>query len=234
MSELSSNIKDRVLQLAEIQEGNKQIFFAKTGLKYGNFTSKSKKSDLASQSVADILSTYPDVNPTWLLTGKGSMLNDKYVQADKELETYEAKLLAEQKKAPKFKGIPLVLTAAIAGFGGSAFTLDQKDVKDYYQIPAFRHKQVDFMMEIDGSSMYPKYNSGDVVACTILKERRFLQWNKVHVVATKEQGIIVKRIHEGSAGTLKMVSDNERYPPFEVPEDEITGIALVVGVIRLE
>jgi hypothetical protein len=31
-----------------------------------------------------------------------------------------------------------------------------------------------------------------------------------------------------------MVSEDPEYDPFEIPKEEITGIALVVGVIRLE
>ena len=83
--------------------------------------------------------------------------------------------------------------------------------------------------------MYPKYNSGDVIACAIINERTFIQWNKPHVIVTKEQGIFVKRILEGKKkSTLGLKSDNKDYPLFEVPTDEITGIALVIGVIRLE
>ena len=33
---------------------------------------------------------------------------------------------------------------------------------------------------------------------------------------------------------LKAVSDNKDYPPFEIPVEEITGIALVIGSISLE
>jgi phage repressor protein C with HTH and peptisase S24 domain len=91
------------------------------------------------------------------------------------------------------------------------------------------------MIEVEGSTMYSKYNSGDIVACTIIKESNFIQWNKTHVVATQEQGIIIKRIKKGITNDcLCMVSDNLSYDPFDVPKEEITGIALVVGVIRLE
>lgn len=91
------------------------------------------------------------------------------------------------------------------------------------------------MIEVEGSSMYPKYNSGDIVACTIIKESNFIQWNKAHVIATTEQGIIIKRINESqNIDSLIMVSDNASYAPFEVPKEEIIGIAIVVGVIRLE
>lgn len=132
------------------------------------------------------------------------------------------------------EGIPLVDVTAIGGFGNSKFSISERDVKDYYVIPKFKHKKVDFMIEVEGSSMYPKYNSGDVVACRIIDEESFIQWNKTHVVATKGQGIIIKRIKKGINGSLLMVSDNKDYDPFPVPTEEIDGIALVVGVIRLE
>lgn len=70
MNENSANIKDRVLQFADSKEDSKQIFFKKTGLKYGNFTSKSKNSDLGSKSLAEILAIYPDVDLHWLITGE--------------------------------------------------------------------------------------------------------------------------------------------------------------------
>ena len=83
--------------------------------------------------------------------------------------------------------------------------------------------------------MYPKYNSGDVIACTIIKNSNFIQWNKTHLIATKEQGLIVKRLKKSEReGYLTAISDNKNYPPFDIPTDEIMGIALVVGVIRLE
>ena len=83
--------------------------------------------------------------------------------------------------------------------------------------------------------MYPKYNSGDVVACTILRESRFIQWNKVHLIGTVEQGILIKRVKKGQDDQhLLLISDNKDYDPFVINIDEVTGMALVVGVIRLE
>lgn len=132
------------------------------------------------------------------------------------------------------KSIPLIEGKAIGGFWNSKFSIEERDIKAYYVIPKFQHKKVDFMIEVEGSSMYPKYNSGDVVACRIINEQSFIQWNKTHVIATKDQGIIIKRIKKGENGSLLMVSDNKDYDPFPVPTEEIEGIALVVGVIRLE
>lgn len=176
-----------------------------------------------------IVTKCEDIDANWLITGEGEMLKSK--------KNILPNNIVEESKALYKSGnrIPLVSVTAIGGFGNNSFTIEERDVKEYYVIPKFKHKRVDFMIEVEGSSMYPKYNSGDVVACTIIKESTFLQWNKTHVVATKEQGIIIKRIKKANTDDkLCMVSDNESYDPFEVPKEEITGIALVVGVIRLE
>lgn len=131
--------------------------------------------------------------------------------------------------------IPLVSISAVAGFGNAEFSIQESDVKDYYVVPKFKDRRIDFMIEVSGSSMYPKYSPGDVVACTILKESQFIQWNKVHVIGTSEQGILIKRIKKCSdKDYYTLVSDNKDYDPFEIPAKEITGIAIVVGVIRLE
>jgi hypothetical protein bfra3_16308 len=214
-----STQKDRILQFIEYKGISKNKFYNETGISNGILD---KKSGLSMDTIEKFYSTYPEINPEWLLTGKSEMLKSGNTNT-------------ETSKEESVKGIPLVNATAIGGYGNNVFSFEERDVKDYYVIPKFKHKQVDFMIEVEGSSMYPKYNSGDVVACRIIKERNFIQWNKTHVIATREQGIIIKRIKPSDApNSLLMVSDNESYDPFNVPEEEIEGLAIVVGVIRLE
>lgn len=131
--------------------------------------------------------------------------------------------------------IPLVTQRAVAGFGNADFSIAEDDVKEYYVIPKFKYCHVDFMIEVSGLSMYPHFNSGDVIACSILRNTGFIQWNKCHVIATREQGILIKRLMPGEDKKhLRAISDNKEYPPFEIPVDEITGIAIVVGSVGLE
>ena len=233
---------DRILKIIELKNINKNRFYKETGLSNG-FLDKVK--DIGASKIEQILNVYPEINPEWLLTGKGDMIKPEFVAYSKiedatagyrkfEEITSGYSKVAEEFKLPD-KLIPLVSVKAIGGNGNDVFAFSQQDVKERYRIPKFDHKKVDFMIEVEGASMYPKYNSGDVVACTIIKESNFMQWHKVHVVATREQGIIIKRIEPSDqTDHLRMVSDNEKYKPFDVPTTEITGIALVVGVIRLE
>lgn len=214
-------IKQRVIQIIENQVDNKKKFFEKYNFSSSNFRGEALFSEVSAEIVAKILSIFPETDANWLLTG--NKIKKEVISVNESRPSY--------KQSP----IPLVNVRAIGGFGNNSFSIEERDVKDYYVIPKFKHKKVDFMIEVEGSSMYPKYNSGDVVACNIINENSFIQWNKTHVIATKEQGIIIKRIKKGSSDhTLCMISDNKDYDPFEVSKDDITGIALVVGVIRLE
>lgn len=150
----------------------------------------------------------------------------------------------ESGNGPTFKGvkkdstsnsdtIPLIPVEAMAGNGGGEVSITEHDIQARYIVPEFTG--ADFMIPVKGSSMYPKYNSGDIIACRIIKERTFFQWGRVYVIHDREQGTMVKRLFKGSKdGWLECKSDNPSYPAFEVPLDNITNVALVIGVIRLE
>ena len=198
-----------------------------------------------------------DISAEWLLTGKGTMLKNGNSSLTDLVRTDPAKninyippttLIGSIPNEPEaipfaeaarngLHPIPLVTQKAAAGFGNGDFSIEEADVKEYYVIPKFKYCHVDFMIEVSGLSMYPHFNPGDVIACSILRNTQFLQWNKCHVIATREQGILVKRIFfalNNSVIHLRAISDNKEYPPFDIPVDEITGIAVVVGSVGLE
>lgn len=171
-----------------------------------------------------------DISEEWLLSGIGNMKKNTH-NTQKEREAIP---IMDGMKTD-LKPIPLVTERAAAGFGNEFFAIQDSDVKDYYIIPKFRYNHVDFMIEVSGISMFPHFKSGDVVACTILHEVNYIQWNRCHVIATKEQGILIKRIMPSEKdGCFKIISDNKDFPPFDLPKEDITGIALVVGSVSLE
>lgn len=132
-------------------------------------------------------------------------------------------------------GKPLIPIEAMAGFGtAEAAQVFENHITERYVIPDFKGK-VDYFIRVTGSSMYPKYNSGDVVACKMIENLSFVQWNKTYVLDTS-QGAIVKRLIKSSkSGYITCRSDNKDYPDFEVNiNEDIHAIALIIGVIRFE
>lgn len=217
------------------QKGLKPTAFEKEiGLSNGYFSAQKKRNaDMGEGIMIKIIDYCRDINAGWLLTGKGDMFNqDNNANINDNLANA---IPLNIESANMGKPIPLVHQFAAAGFGNADFSIGEQDVKEYYVIPKFKYSKVDFMIEVTGMSMYPHYTPGDVIACSILHDSQFIQWNKCHVIATQEQGIIVKRLMPGKDERhLKIISDNKEFLPVDVPLDEITGVALVVGAVSLE
>jgi len=193
-----------------------------------------KPSGVSEKSLELFLKSYPEVSLEWLITGQGEMIAEL---SDNPLKVEEPRAIygvdSREKEVGSRKPIPLIPADALAGWGQGEVSISEQDIQDRYVIPDF--VDVDFMIRVKGSSMIPEYNSGDVVACRMIQERNFIQWNKTHVLSTRSQGVIIKRLRKGSKeNRLLAVSVNADFEPFEIPEEDITNIALVVGVIRLE
>lgn len=177
-----------------------------------------------------IFSTYPELSREWVMNGSGEMLRSSVTPAT---ETQPRDLPVAKPVA--HGGIPLIPIDAVAGFNG----WDESGVKeldcDHYDVPDFAAAHADFLIRVSGSSMYPKYSSGDILACRKIDEITFIQWGKIYVIDSR-QGAMVKRLFpiDGDSAMLLCKSDNPNYPPFELPKEEIRSISIVVGAIRLE
>lgn len=169
-----------------------------------------------------VISKCDFIDANWLLTGEGEMLksdNNTPIVAEPQLPS----------------GVPMLPFDAFAGIGTDVEGVNLDTIEERYVVPLFDGMKMDFMIPVRGSSMYPKYNSGDVVACRMVQELLFVQWNKVYVLDTISQGVIIKRLKKSDKeGFVICKSDNEQYEPFEIPMSDIRTIALVVGIIRLE
>jgi phage repressor protein C with HTH and peptisase S24 domain len=236
-----STQKERILQFIEYKGISKNKFYIKTGISNGVLD---KKSGLSMETVEKFYSSFEEVNAEWLLTGKGEMLKPNVKEMWSNNLTTKTTTFLEQSKSKEnvvistelykeYEGIPLIPIDAMAGWGsGDVQVMDYESKK--YVIPEFTELNVDFMLRIKGSSMYPKYNSGDLVACKkLVLNDIFFQWNKVYVLDT-DQGALIKRIKKGSDNHLLIVSDNLSYEPYELHLSKIHAIAIVLGVIRLE
>ena len=186
-----------------------------------------------------IFSTYPELNREWVMTGIGDMYRSdpSAVQPTDDPDKTERR---PRENTPSMKpvtkgGLPLIPIDAVAGFNG----WDESGVSlldcARYDVPDFETAHADFLIRVSGSSMYPKYSSGDILACRKIDEITFLQWGKIYVIDSR-QGAMVKRLFpmEGNADMVLCKSDNPDYPAFELPKEEIRSLSIVVGAIRLE
>ena len=195
-----------------------------------------KGTDISSQWVSKIIDTYSEVNPTWLLTGKGEMLKTKDAsnaisskltakatsKSSKNNQDAQHNIQETRPRIP-FDAAAGKLTAAISSVG-------ENECERIPVIPTF--PKYDFTIIARGDSMEPQYLSGDELACLFIKETSFIQWGRAHVLDTA-QGIVVKRIFD-AGNSILCKSNNPAYPDFKIDKSEIYHLALVVGYIRIE
>lgn len=168
--------------------------------------------------ISDISET---ISIEWLITGEGPMLRSDLPTAHPSADTGV--------------GIPLIPIEAVAGLP----TDDPVGMRfidcAHYIIPEFASLNVEYMIRVSGSSMYPKYSNGDILACRRVHDVLFFQWGKIYVIDSS-QGALVKRVFQDKdPDRILLVSDNrEHYPPFSIPKSDIRSLSIVVGVIRLE
>ena len=163
----------------------------------------------------------------WLLTGEGEMLSTGNAAPVEETAEH-----AQLIPAPPGKGIPLIPLPAMAGFLKGSADLDRNDIEWYY-VPAF--SDCTFLIRVKGDSMFPRYLSGDIVACREVHDTgTFFQWGKAYVLDT-DQGVVLKRVRRSERPDhILCVSDNPDYEPFDVPVTSIYHLAIVRGLIREE
>lgn len=214
------DISSRIAYIIENQYNNNKKKFAESigysAQVVSNIVS-GRKSKPSYDVLNAIISTNDDINIEWLLTGKGLMLKSEL----------------EEVSIENNKGIPLIPLDAMAGWGKGDVQVMDYDTRRYV-IPEFEELNVDFMIYVKGNSMIPRYSAGDLVACKKLPLDTFFQWNKIYVLDTI-QGAMIKRIHQSDKeSSIKCVSENPDYPPFDLHSDDINSIALVVGVVSFE
>lgn len=217
---MTQSTTERLAIYMAFKDINNNMITTRAGLSVGQIGKAiANNSGINSTSIEKILHAYPELSPEWLLTGTGEMLKSPVLKSFEKPE----------REVPELRLIPI---DAMAGYGeGGIEVMDFEG--ETFRVPTFRG--ADFLISVKGTSMYPKYNSGDIVACKkIPLNDIFFQWNKVYVLDTI-QGAIIKRIKKGTDDNhITLVSDNTNYDPFQLHLSAINAVSIVMGVIRIE
>lgn len=213
-----SPIKERILKFADTLDISKREFYKKTGISRGTLESST---GITEETLAKFIATFKELSLEWILTGEGPMLRSDLPAAHPATEPGA--------------GIPLIPIEAVAGLPTDDPVGTRFIDCAHYIIPDFANLNVEYMIRVSGSSMYPKYSNGDILACRRVHDVLFFQWGKIYVIDSS-QGALVKRVFQDEdPDRILLVSDNrEHYPPFSIPKSDIRSLSIVVGVIRLE
>lgn len=226
-----SNFFERIEQIIDYYDIKNVNDFA---VNYLGYKSSQKINRLKEENTSpsfeilnDISTKFEKINPGWLLTGKGKMINED--QAD--ISPICSQKVAEKKE--DMQNIPLYDIKAAAGLK-LLFAGGKQNIVDTMRIPNL--SKVDGAMFITGDSMYPLLKSGDIVVFKQIHNIEYLHLGDIYILAYEIDGdeyVVVKYVNKSEKdGHVKLVSYNGHYPPIDIPVAAINTIALVKACVR--
>lgn len=185
------------------------------GLSRGNLSNMNDNGSIGSDKLSLIFDTHPDINPDWLITGKGEMLRDK------------ATTVAVSGQG---EGTPYYAVDFLAGFDP---VFNDQTVHPDAMISFPNIKGAECWVDVSGRSMEPLISPGDVIAIKKINDwRSFILYGEVYAIVTPEYRTI-KRIRKATIKDyITLVPENPDYDSQDILADSIQAVYQVLGCAK--
>lgn len=162
-----------------------------------------------------LISEYPDLNPTWLLTGQGEML------------------LSAGESSP---ALPLSAAAipVFSSYNAIAGVLTGAEATSPIGSLMVSGVRADCAIVVSGNSMEPRYIPGDYV---LLRESRpdYIEYGQPYVVELATGDVLLKVLRNSDTKYVILESENRAlYSPMVVDRRDIARLYKVIGMFRKE
>lgn len=186
------------------------------------------KTDIQSKWLTSIAENFPQLDISWVITGRGSMLRSDSPQSISENVLNSIPVINQE-----YKGAPYYNVDFIGGF--DIIYNDQTPNPDYYiNYPPFNKDNV-VWCNLTGHSMEPEISNGDVIALKEMKTPiQYLPAGEIYGIVTEEYRT-VKRVKKGDRpGFIKLIPSNksEEFCEQEIPIEMIIKVFAVLGSMR--
>ena len=216
--------KERLKEFLSYKKIGRNKFEAKLGIATGYMSTKS--ATISSEVIEKTLAEYPELNPSWLLTGEGEMLipeNDHPKRSGKNIiPLYDA-------EANTVGG----MERQVANTDSAASPSEWIDAGDWFPTAtaAIRHY---------GDSMV-EYPAGSILALKRVDDLRLIVNGRNYVIETSEYRITKQLQYDGGDYMMAYSTNHEAHPdgrlkhsPIRIPMDAIRHIDLVLGCVVKE
>ncbi|MCQ4155108.1 S24 family peptidase [Riemerella anatipestifer] len=227
---------DRVSEYIDYKGLNNSSFEKKNDLSNGYIGKQLKRSaDLGESILNKILENCPELNPEWLLTGRGNMLKNDNENKDSGIIIHRGNRKTRD-AIHETQDVPLYDIEATAGLQSLFKSGKTANILDNIRIPNI--PSCDGAISITGDSMYPLLKSGDIVMYKeIPVDLQSIFFGEMYLLGVMvdefEEMITVKYVQKSDLeGHVKLVSQNQHHQPKDVPLNRITAMAMVKVSIR--
>lgn len=89
------------------------------------------------------------------------------------------------------------------------------------------------VFQIEGDSMLP-IKHGSYIICEYVQNWEQLNWAEPHIVLTRDEGVVFKRLHKARNNQLALHSDNDAFEPYTMPWNSVMEIWQARGYVCFE
>ncbi|MCC6600333.1 MAG: LexA family transcriptional regulator [Crocinitomicaceae bacterium] len=132
--------------------------------------------------------------------------------------------------------IPLVPVRAAAGYLNGYGDTEFIEQLEIFHLPfsEMSHDRTHRLFQIEGDSMLP-VPSGAYIITDYVMDWETLREGQCYVVVSITEGIVFKRFYKSpDRGTLRLVSDNEFYEPFDLPFSDVREVWRAKGFVSFD
>lgn len=230
------NTLTRIKKFLDSKGISARAFETSVGMSNGSFSAQLKNNKtIGVDKIENILQIYQEINPIWLLTGKGSMI----LYEDNIVEQAPIRVFNSTKDRliDSSQDVPLYDLEASAGIV-SLFSDSHDNPIDHIRIPGI--PKCDGAIKVSGDSMYPLLKSGDIVMYKQMHDyvTGIYVFGEMYIIGFELHGdvfVVVKYIHKSDKDNdhIKLVSQNQHHDDFEIPKTSIRALAMVKASIRI-
>lgn len=227
------NAKERLIRYLKSSKIGQTKFEEKVGISRGYINNN--KGTIGTAILLKIKKACPELNTDWLISGEGEMLKESDGNASNAKSAPIEYNLKPKEYATHIK-VKVVTTKSRAGFSEAYYAEEYLEDMPTVLIEADKNYKGKYLaFEVDGDSMEPEYNKGDIVICREIPRSNwqyklhFDQWD--FVIAHGTQGIMLKEItaHNVNNGEITCHSLNTKmHPDFTLNLKEIAFLYNVV------
>tara|TARA_B100001057_G_scaffold436227_1_gene467133 strand:- start:10725 stop:11489 length:765 start_codon:yes stop_codon:yes gene_type:complete len=156
------------------------------------------------------------------------LLDSEYLNSDSQ----DVKVLSITVDKLGEENIELINQKASAGYLNSYSDFEFIQNLPKFQLPFLNFSGTHRAFEIKGDSMLP-LTSGSIVIGKYIEDIGFVKDGKTYVLLTKEDGIVYKRV-ELLDNSIKLISDNKEYEPYQIANLDILEIWEAIAFFSLD
>ncbi len=128
--------------------------------------------------------------------------------------------------------LPLINAKAHAGFLKGAHEEKVMDEFEYYRIPGYNPTKDSVLIEIEGKSMQPTINEGDVLICQIQKNLDYVLDGSIAIIVTENEFLLTRLFKDEDDRYFQMIGDNSyEENKKEIKKSKILKLLLVLGKV---